>query len=167
MGSNPNRLTAPALRGIKNALLQGVTSGVDRDAVTIRVINGAGKHTNTSQKGAILSAQSISPENVESRKIAPSGDRLMHTGANDGRPLIRPYRKFRLVSNGNVKNPLHSPPLPSADQSVRSWLVFMGNIVGRNRSVDYCLLYKTRVHFCPMRIGGIRKFHRFRTGIFL
>ena len=68
MGSRPNDLTAQALRGIKNALLQGHTLEVDRDSVAVRVINGLDQHANTIQKGAILSAQVISPGNVESRK---------------------------------------------------------------------------------------------------
>ena len=114
--TTPNHMTAPALRGGKNAPLQGGDFEVDRDSVTVRVINGLGQHTNTSQKGAILSARAISPENAESRKIAPSGNRLMLARTSDGRPLIPSYREFRLVSSGNVKNPLRPLPFPSDDQ---------------------------------------------------
>ena len=49
MGSRPNDLTAPPLRGIENAFLQGHTLEVVRDSVTVRVINGVDQHTNTSQ----------------------------------------------------------------------------------------------------------------------
>ena len=54
MGSRPNDLTAPALRGIKNAFLRGHTLEVDRDAAIVLVINGVGQRGNTNQKGTIL-----------------------------------------------------------------------------------------------------------------
>ena len=115
-GSLPNHLTAPALRGVKNALLQGSTLEVERDNVTVRVINGLDQHSDTSQKETILSAKVTSPGNTESRKIIPNGNRLMLARGIYDHPLIQPYRKFRLVSNGNIKNPLESTHRPSKEQ---------------------------------------------------
>ena len=67
-GCNPTRSTALALRGIKNALLQGDTLEVALGDVTARVIDGLGQHSDTSQKGSILSVKVIHPGNVETRK---------------------------------------------------------------------------------------------------
>ena len=102
MGNNPNHMAAPSLRGIKTAPLQGGTLEVGRDAVTVRVINGGDQRRNTSRKGTILSAQAISPGNLESRKIISNGNRLMLARTKVGHPLIPSYRKIRSVSDGNV-----------------------------------------------------------------
>ena len=53
-GDNAIHLTAPALRGIKNATLQGSTLDVGRDGVKVRVINGVDQQANTAQKGAVF-----------------------------------------------------------------------------------------------------------------
>ena len=115
-GHNPNHITDPAIRGIKNALLQGVAIEVDRDSATVRVINGVGQHDNTSQKGEVLSAQSISPGNAESREIASGGNRLILARTLGDHPLIPSYRKSRSVPNENNKNPLRPIPFPPTEQ---------------------------------------------------
>ena len=74
------------------------------------------QHANTTQKGAIFSAQVSPPENAESSRPDASGDRLMLARSHEDRPLILTYREFRLVPNGNVRNPIELIPLPTQEQ---------------------------------------------------
>ena len=103
-GSNPIHLTAPALRGIRDSLLRCATLEVGRGDITVRVINGLEQHARTAQKGTVLSVNVISPGNIESRRIICNGDKLMPARSMEDRPIIPTYRKFLLVSNGDVRN---------------------------------------------------------------
>ena len=116
-GPNPIRAASPALRNVKNALLAGETLEAERATLTVRAMNGSELHANTDQKGPILHPNVISPGNHESRRITSDGNRSMLSRRLDGLPLIPTYRKLRLVSNGNVRNPIGFTPIPTQEQA--------------------------------------------------